>query len=92
MEVRGEVDLSTASAVVEAVATGLADRSDGADGRRVVLDLAQVTFLDSTGIAALIECQAACEAQGARMSIGPRSSTVDTVFGYTGVDATFVLD
>lgn len=88
---RGEVDLSTAPSLVEAVTAGLADRS-GAEPPTVVLDLAQVTFLDSTGIAALIECQAVCEAEGARMSIGPRSTTVDTVFGYTGVDATFVLE
>lgn len=49
----GELDLSNAAAVRQA----LLDAVDGTPGR-VVVDLAQVDFMDSTALAALLEARA----------------------------------
>jgi anti-anti-sigma factor len=47
--VRGEVDLATASELESLVRSALAEAPDG-----VVLDLAQLTFIDSSGLRALV--------------------------------------
>ena len=47
----GELDLSSTSTLTDALAAH--------DGQEVVLDLAGVTFLDSTGIRALVEARRA---------------------------------
>lgn len=58
----GEVDLSVAPAL-RARLVEIAGRA----GREVVLDMAGVEFVDSSGVRALIEVQATLEAYGGRL-------------------------
>lgn len=58
VEVRGEVDAMTAPRLVEAVTAAL-------DGERpVVVDLTEVTFLDSAGLSALVRTTERGEQRG----------------------------
>lgn len=49
--VAGDVDIATAASLSEAVLTSL----DGAPGRAVILDLTEVSFMDSTGLRAVLD-------------------------------------
>jgi anti-sigma B factor antagonist len=53
LRVAGELDLATAGALGEQVALALADRP-----AELVVDLAEVTFCDSSGIEALLNARA----------------------------------
>ncbi|NUT50149.1 MAG: STAS domain-containing protein [Saccharothrix sp.] len=64
VSVVGELDMETAPAVEEYVRRRL-----GGVGRALVLDLAGVTFLGSTGINLLIAISAACEAAGTALRL-----------------------
>jgi anti-sigma B factor antagonist len=61
--VAGEIDVETAprlrDALVEAVA----------DGEQVVVELSSVTFMDSTGLAALVVARRVAEARGVRLRL-----------------------
>jgi anti-sigma B factor antagonist len=76
--VAGEVDVETAprmrDALVEAVA----------DGEQVVVDLGSVTFMDSTGLAALVVAGRVAEARGVRLrlrAVPPRVMELITTTG-----------
>jgi anti-anti-sigma factor len=64
IEASGELDLSVASAFEEELRKALADGTS-----EVVLDLVQVTFMDSTGLRALIRVAQEARHTGARLSI-----------------------
>lgn len=75
----GEIDLATSGRVADAVKTAHADRVPA-----VVLDLAGVTFMDSTGVRTLLELTAQSANDGRRLSIVP-SGAVDRVIDLCGV-------
>jgi len=79
--VAGELDIATAS-VLSPHVTG----RDGGDA--VVLDLAAVTFIDSTGLRLLIEAHAAL---GERLRIVP-SPACERLFEITGVRDRLPID
>lgn len=56
----GEIDAATADTVAEAVSKALADGY-----KRVIVDFAQVTFIDSTGLGVLVKSHRAAEAADA---------------------------
>src|SRR3954468_347802 len=64
LELRGELDIGTAAKLDEAVDRALEDGC-----REVVLDLSGTTFLDSSGLGALIRAARTVDAQQARMSV-----------------------
>jgi anti-anti-sigma factor len=64
--VRGEVDLATASELEAVVRSALEEAADG-----VVLDLAQLTFIDSSGLRALVAL--AKDAESRRKSLALRN-------------------
>jgi anti-sigma B factor antagonist len=83
--VSGDLDLATTpqlTSAIEALAT------NGA--RRIVVDLLDVTFLDSSAISALCLARQKLSADGAALVLGPTSAQVDSVLRIAGVDATFV--
>ena len=85
--VSGELDPATApqlASAVEALASGGA--------QRVVVDLAAVSFIDSTGVSGLLLEQAKLEANGAVFVLGPTSAQVDSVLQMVGLAAEFVRD
>jgi anti-sigma B factor antagonist len=70
MELRGELDIGTAPALEQAVQRALDDGS-----REIVLDLGGTTFLDSSGLGALIRAARAVDArQGSMTVLSPHGS------------------
>ena len=76
----GELDLAT----VPLVDTGLAELWS-LGFARLVLDLRNVRFLDSTGLRLLLSWQAACSADGARFSVIPGPPVVERMLEIAGV-------
>jgi len=64
----------------------------GADGlRKIVVDLAELTFIDSSGIRSLLDSKRRADAQGVDLVVrGPENGQVRQVLELTGVD--HVLD
>jgi anti-sigma B factor antagonist len=64
LELRGELDIGTAPQLDEAVERALEDGC-----REVVLDLAGTTFLDSSGLGALIRAARTVDARQGQMAV-----------------------
>ena len=77
--VRGEVDIATADAV-RADLTGALKRSDN-----VVLDLREVSFMDTQGLSVVIEAQQACAAGETRFAITRAPDHVHRLFDMIGL-------
>jgi anti-sigma B factor antagonist len=77
---RGEVDLATVGDVREQVGELLS-----AGFTRVLLDLRQVTFLDSTGLRLIIEFVQSSQADGWQFVLIDGSAPVRRVFDVTGL-------
>lgn len=78
--VAGEVDMETAPQVTDAVRTALATRP-----REVQIDMASVTFLDSSGIRTLLQAQSEAAEQGAVLRVVNAHRRVTKVLDLTGV-------
>jgi anti-sigma B factor antagonist len=76
----GEVDLATANMVEEALATARASRPE-----RLLLDLSGVTFLDSTGLRAVLAADADARSAGIPLEIVPGGPSVQRVFEVAGL-------
>jgi anti-sigma B factor antagonist len=81
LHVTGEVDLATAEEIGQAATTAL-----DAGATALVIDLHQVTFLDSTGLAVLVAVNNHATAGGARLTIRGPSPRVRKVLRITGLD------
>ena len=79
VKVTGDIDLATADKVGEAVSDALTK------GDEVWVDLSAVTFLDSTGIRALVQGHRKAAAQGARLYVHGAQQWVAKVLEVTGV-------
>ena len=85
--VRGEVDIATADAV-RAELDAACGRSDN-----VVLDLREVSFMDTQGLAVVIEAQRACAGGGTRFAITRAPDHVHRLFEMIGLTSRLtVLD
>lgn len=83
IEIIGEIDASTASQVTDALT--------GRDGD-VVIDVAGVSFIDSSGIRALIGSQQAIEMRSSTMTIRNPSPAVVRLFELSSLEEFFHLD
>jgi anti-sigma B factor antagonist len=83
LSAEGELDLASAPSLKWALTDVL---SDG--GRRIVVDLSQVTFIDSTALGVLVGVHRSLPA-GARLAIVCTHDEVMNIFELTGLDATF---
>ncbi|MDQ2631764.1 MAG: STAS domain-containing protein [Actinomycetota bacterium] len=84
LALRGELDLSNVSTVEAALAEAIDS------GKKVVIDLDQLEFLDSTGVALIVRTLNRSDAE--RFSFLPsRSSGVRRLFSLTGLDEKMVL-
>jgi anti-sigma B factor antagonist len=82
LELGGELDISTADSLQQAVA-----RLCVAEGpRALVIDLRRLTFIDSSGLAAMVYASRLCERHGCGLSVIPGPRSVQEVFGLTGLD------
>jgi anti-sigma B factor antagonist len=75
IEAAGEIDMATASRLTEAVEAA----TDPC--RRVVVDLSAVTFLDSSGLNALVVCRRSLNARDVELRVvSPSDNVVRQVF------------
>jgi anti-anti-sigma factor len=75
----GEIDLATAPQLERAIG--------GLDGyARIVVDLRDVTFMDSSGLRLLIGLDAAARRDGWTLMLRPGRQSVQRVFEVTGMD------
>jgi anti-sigma B factor antagonist len=84
--VRGELDMQTVGRLRAALAQALAD-----DGGAVVVDLSEVEFIDSTGLAALLNALRRLTRAGRRMALVPGDGPVRRILVLTRLDSTFAL-
>ena len=78
---RGELDLSTVEKVEEELR-----RAEGAEPETVVLDLRELTFLDSTGLRTIVKADQRAKEAGKRFVVGKGPDTVHRVFTITRLD------
>jgi len=83
VEVSGELDLASA----EDFATQVGESAG--DANVVVLDLSGVTFMDSTGLAALIKIRNRLTDRGGDLRLAAASRAVERVLELTGMSDTF---
>lgn len=81
LELEGELDMMTAPLVRDAVSD--ADL-DGADA--LVIDLQNVSFMDSTGLKVIFAARNAVEERGRRFAITPGSPQIQRLFALTRLD------
>jgi anti-anti-sigma factor len=81
--VRGDIDLATAHDLEACVRGAL----DGASS--VVVDMAGVTFLDSSGLRSLVLLQEEAQSHGTSITLRSTQRNVRRVFDLTGLAATF---
>jgi anti-anti-sigma factor len=83
---RGELDVATASQLAEPLSRAVDD------GRTaVVVDLAELTFMDSTGLLVLLNGLRGLFRKGGRLAVACTNPTVLRLFEITGTDATFTI-
>ena len=85
--VLGELDMATAPQLTDAV-----DCLARTSAPRVVVDLREVSFIDSSGVSALCLAQAKLEVSGAVLVLGGISSQVESVLRMTGLESEFVRE
>lgn len=80
---RGELDLATAPELEERVLGAVREAE-----RTVVLDLRELTFMDSTGVRTIISAHHTAEETGADLRVvrPPRGSSVARVIEISGID------
>jgi anti-sigma B factor antagonist len=82
----GEVDIQT-SPILEERLTSVLDQGVSS----VVVDLGQVTFLDSTGLSVLIAAMKRCQTAGGSLRVVSPQPNVRRVFAITGLAEAFQL-
>ena len=83
--VEGDLDLASAQALIEAAEKIAATAPEGP----LRLDLAGVTFMDSTGLGALIKVRNAALDRGSELEIVGRSKAAERAFTLAGLDDVF---
>lgn len=83
----GSVDLASKAALIEAGRRSLLE--DGAP--KLTLDLAEVNFIDSSGLGALIELAGLASDRGCAFALRNPSRRVQRVLDLTGLDNTWVI-
>jgi anti-anti-sigma factor len=86
---RGALDLDT-SAELRAVGTA-AVRAAG-PGQVLILDLSQITFVDSTGLGVLVTLWHEANTSGGRFRVVEPSAPAARILAITGVDGLFDID
>ncbi|MGR3376102.1 STAS domain-containing protein [Salipiger abyssi] len=81
----GRIDSAVAIQFKDAVRAAVS-----ADAARVVLDLGQVEFIDSSGLGAIVAAMKGM-AQGQRLDLAALRPMVDKVFRMTRMDTIFVI-
>jgi anti-anti-sigma factor len=78
---RGELDLASAEQADETL------QAAEAQGAMLVLDLSQLTFMDSTGLRLILRAVRRCRENGRRLKLISAPPPVQRVFTLTGMEA-----
>ena len=81
MAVRGELDLVSSGELEEAL-----ERVNGSDPPLVILDLREVEFMDSTGLAVVVRAHQRAQNTGKRFGLVNGSGQVQRLLRLTGMD------
>lgn len=76
----GELDLASAPEVEEAL-----KRAEATDARAIVLDLSELSFIDSTGIRLVLGAHARSQSGGAALTLRRGPAAVQRVFEISGL-------
>lgn len=87
LRLRGELDLLTASTLRDCLSVALSGRDDPA----VVIDVAELTFCDSSGLSALLAAQMVTEASGGRLALSNVAGRLEGMLRITGLEAHFAI-
>jgi anti-sigma B factor antagonist len=82
VEVAGEVDLANAHQLSEVV-----DAATSGPHRIVIVDLTQLSFMDSTGLSAVVRSQKHATTLGVRIAVVANTRRIRDLFAITGLDA-----
>jgi len=83
VRVRGEVDIALTPAIDAAV--------EGLRGRDVVIDLREVSFMSSSGLASLLRAKRQADAEGSRLALRAPSRQVREVLDMTRLTTVFTI-
>lgn len=84
--VRGDLDLFTAAELKKVFAQAIGD------GRiRIIVDLAETTFLDSSALAVLMVALKRLRSRHGTLAIANLNENLTTIFKITGMDQTFTI-
>jgi anti-sigma B factor antagonist len=86
LPLKGEIDLHV-SPVVTASLNAMIERKP----ERVVIDLSDVTYIDSAGLAALIQAMQKVEAYGGKFFLAGLQETVRSIFEISRLDQVFQI-
>jgi anti-sigma B factor antagonist len=89
LKVKGDVDMNTSSDVRGALAQVFEQQSSGM--KALLIDLSQVRYMDSSGIATLIEGMQHCMKKGARLRLCELSPSVRDVFELARLGSVFEI-
>lgn len=84
LPLKGEIDLHV-SPVVTASLTAMIEQKP----ERMVIDLSDVTYIDSAGLAALIQAMQKVEAYGGKFLLAGLQETVRSIFEISRLDQVF---
>jgi len=89
LKLKGDVDMNTSSDVRLALAAVFAPGA--ADMKALLIDLSQVRYMDSSGIATLVETMQNCMKKGARLRLVELSPSVRDVFELARLASVFEI-
>jgi anti-sigma B factor antagonist len=82
----GELDVTSAAGAEEAMLLACADVSD-----RMILDLTDLAFMDSTGVRVLVRARRRLAERGAAIELAGLTPSVSRIIHITGLDRAFVI-
>ena len=86
LPLKGEIDLHVSPSV-----TALLDEMIDKKPERLVVDLSGVTYIDSAGLAALIQAMQKVEAYGGKFLLAGLQETVRSIFEISRLDQVFQI-
>lgn len=86
LPLEGEIDLHVSPEVAEALRTMTAKKP-----KRVVVDLTKVTYLDSSGLAVLIEGMQNVQEYGGKFAVAGMQESVKHIFDIARLDQVFQI-
>ena len=84
LQLEGDIDLHVSPAVTESLNAMIKKKPE-----RIVIDLSRATYIDSSGVAALILAMQEVEAYGGKFFLSGLQETLRSIFEISRLDRTF---